>query len=266
MVYFSHNILSMGIYNITKINHLLQSWPQGTVATPYWLEQQGISRSLQSHYQKSQWIESIGTGAFKRAGSVIGWKGGLYAIQKQLGLSIHVGGLTSFILQNSGHYVRFKETIQLFGTANTKAPLPRWFRDYQWQEEITFYRTNFLPENMALKEYEDKNFNITISTLERAMLECLYLAPQYIDLVECYHLMEGLAGLRPDILQELLAACSSVKVKRLFLYMAEKASHTWLQYLDTKSVDIGKGKRSLVKNGIYNSKYAITLTKELTYI
>ena len=256
----------MTIYNQTKINNLLQCWPPGTVATPYWLEKQGISRQLQAHYQKSQWIETIGTGAFKRTGGAIDWKSGLYAIQKQLELPVHAGGLTAAVLQGSAHYVRFKENIQLFGTGDSSVPLPKWFRDYTWGEEVTFYRTHFLPKGIGLKEYEDKTFSITISTLERAILECLYLAPKHMDLVECYHIMEGLAGLRPDLLQELLEACSSVKVKRLFLYMAEKANHTWLQYLDTKPVDLGKGKRSLVKNGVYNSKYAITIPKELAYI
>jgi len=256
----------MTIHKENKINHLLQCWPQGTVATPYWLEQQGISRQLQAHYHKSQWIETIGTGAFKRTGNVIDWKSGLYAIQKQLELPVHAGGLTAVALQGSAHYVRFKENIQLFGSGNSKSPLPKWFRTYKWGEEVKFYRTGFLPEAIGLKEYEDKTFSITISTLERAILECLYLAPQYMDLVECYHIMEGLAGLRPDLLQELLEACASVKVKRLFLYMAKKANHSWLQYLDIKSVDVGKGKRSLVKNGVYNSKYAITLPRELIEI
>jgi hypothetical protein len=257
---------SMTMHNQTKINQLLQNWPQGTVAIPSWLEKQEISRSLQEHYQKSNWIESIGNGAFKRTGDDIGWKGGLYAIQKQAKLPIHVGGLTAVVLQGSGHYIRFKENIQLFGNSDTKAPLPRWFRNYKWEDKVQLYRTKFLPDNVALKEYEDKNFSITISSLERAILECLYLAPQHVDIVECYHIMEGLVGLRPDVFQELLEKCTSVKVKRLFLYMAEKANHAWLQFIDTKNIDLGSGKRSLVKHGFYNIKYQITLPKELENI
>ena len=75
--------------------------------------------------------------------------------------------------------------------------------------------------------------------------------------------MEGLNNLRPDTVQQLLEACSSVKVKRLFLYMAEKAQHPWLNYLDLQKIDLGKGNRSLVEKGVYVSKYKITVPKEL---
>jgi hypothetical protein len=51
-------------------------------------------------------------------------------------------------------------------------------------------------------------------------------------MVECYQILEGLANLRPKILQELLESCNSIKVKRLFLFMASKAKHQWLDFVD----------------------------------
>ncbi|AIF81172.1 hypothetical protein I862_03055 [endosymbiont of Acanthamoeba sp. UWC8] len=192
----------------------------------------------------------------------MGWHGGVYAIQKEEKPPlIHVGGLTAIILQGSGHYIRFKEAIQLFG--QYKVNLPRWFKQYKWEEPIEYYSTNFLPAELALTTYKEKNFSIIVSALERAILECLYLAPDKIDLVECYQIIEGLTGLRPDILQELLENCSSIKVKRLFMYMADKANHDWLKFIDLTDINLGKGKRSIVKNGAYNIKYAITISKEL---
>jgi hypothetical protein len=75
--------------------------------------------------------------------------------------------------------------------------------------------------------------------------------------------MEGLNNLSPNQLQPLLEKCQSVKVKRLFMYLAEKAGHEWFKYLDLNKIDLGKGKRSIVKNGVYVSKYKITVPKEL---
>ena len=94
-------------------------------------------------------------------------------------------------------------------------------------------------------------------------MECLYLAPENFDLVECYELMENLNDLRPTLVQELLEACTSIKVKRLFLFMADKLNHSWYKHLNLSKVDLGKGKRSLVKDGVYISKYQITLPKTL---
>ena len=94
-------------------------------------------------------------------------------------------------------------------------------------------------------------------------MECLYLAPEKQELSECHELMEGLTNLRPQQVQALLEACTSVKVKRLFLFLAEKAKHDWFEYLDLTKIDLGKGKRSVVPNGVLNTKYQITVPKEL---
>ena len=45
--------------------------------------------------------------------------------------------------------------------------------------------------------------------------------------------------------------------------MAEKAKHNWFDYLDIEKIDLGKGKRSIVKNGEFVEKYGITVPKEL---
>ncbi|EKC44822.1 hypothetical protein OBE_17273, partial [human gut metagenome] len=52
-------------------------------------------------------------------------------------------------------------------------------------------------------------------------------------------------------------------VKRMFLYMAEKAGHYWFEALDTSKIGLGTSKLQLSKNGIYISKYKITVPKEL---
>ena len=75
--------------------------------------------------------------------------------------------------------------------------------------------------------------------------------------------MEMLNGLRTNLLQQLLEDCKSIKVKRLFLFMAEKAGHSWLEDLDLSKIDLGRGKRSIVKNGVFNSKYQITISQDL---
>ena len=235
---------------------------QGTVALPKWLESLGISRELQKSYRKNGWLETMGAGAFKRSGEQVSWQGGLYAIQQQAKLPIHAGALTALSLQGLAHYFRMsEETVFLFSPQQTI--LPRWFKNYAWGYPVQHIKTSLLPEELGLTPHEEKNFSIAISTPERAILECLYLAPTKLDLVECYHLMEGLSNLRPKLVQELLEQCTSVKTKRLFLYMANKAQHQWLTFVDQKKIDVGKGDRSIVKGGVYNSDFQISIPKEL---
>lgn len=95
------------------------------------------------------------------------------------------------------------------------------------------------------------------------MLECLDMAPTHFDLEEAWLIMEGLSALHPKQVQSLLEQCNSIKAKRLFLYFAEKAGHIWFKHLDVSTIILGSGKRSIVKNGRLNSKYQITLPKNL---
>jgi hypothetical protein len=45
--------------------------------------------------------------------------------------------------------------------------------------------------------------------------------------------------------------------------MAEKAGHYWFYELNSDKIDLGTSKLQLVKNGVYNAKYQITISKEL---
>ncbi|MCD9014439.1 type IV toxin-antitoxin system AbiEi family antitoxin [Parachryseolinea silvisoli] len=253
---------TVGTENESKIKKLLTLHQPGTVLLAKWLETLGISRDLQKRYKKSGWLGTIGPGAYKRPGDPVIWTGGLYAIQRQANEKIHVGGPTALAWQGQSHYLRMgKEQIWLFSPRNTA--LPKWFNDFFSGQKIQNIQSSFLPEDIGLKEHAELGYSITIAGPERAMLECLYLAPDKMDLVECYHLMEGLSNLRPALVQELLEACSSVKVKRLFLFMATKAQHQWLHFVDQLKIDLGKGDRSIVKGGRYNAQFQINLPPEL---
>ena len=246
----------------SKLKKMLELHKPSTVALAKWLESIGISRELQKNYKKSGWLEKLGPGAYKRLADQVTWQGGLYTIQQQGKLQIHAGALTALSLQGQSHYFRvLGEKIFLFSAHKTI--LPQWFKAHEWGQKVQHIKTSFLPEDLGLTQHEEKNFSITISAPERAILECLYLAPAKLDLIECYHLVEGLSNLRPKLMQELLEKCSSVKVKRLFLLMASKAQHQWLAFIDLKKIDLGKGDRSITKGGVYNAQFHISLPKEL---
>ena len=75
--------------------------------------------------------------------------------------------------------------------------------------------------------------------------------------------MESLTTLRPKLLQQLLEACTSQKVKRLFLYMAEKAGHPWFKALKLDPIETGTSRLMVSPTGKYISKYNMTIPKEL---
>ncbi|MGN6490821.1 MAG: type IV toxin-antitoxin system AbiEi family antitoxin [Agriterribacter sp.] len=252
----------MATVNKTKINRLLQEHPSGIVLLSSWLAKQGYSIDLQKHYRKTKWLQSIGKGALIRTEDRVGYEGAIYALQSQAGLTIHPGGRTALSLLGKAHYLELAANkVVLFGSSGDK--LPAWFKKHDWGVKPDYYETSFLPADLGLTEVEVKSFSIKVSGAARAIMECLYLAPQKQELMECFELMEGLNNLLPKQVQTLLESCQSIKVKRLFLYMAEKADHSWVKHLDFKNVDLGKGKRSIVKNGVLVDKYGITVPREL---
>jgi hypothetical protein len=107
------------------------------------------------------------------------------------------------------------------------------------------------------------NLPLTMSTPERSILELLDEVPKRETFHQADVLMEGLRTLSPRRLQTLLTDCTSVKVKRLFLWFAERHNHAWLQKLDRSGIDLGKGKRMLVRGGKLDTKYNITVPENL---
>jgi len=246
----------------SKLNKLLSSQPPGVVFCSSWLVNQGYSLELQKRYKKSRWFESIGTGAMIRQADQVDYLGGVYALQSQLNMTIHPAGKTALALQGKAHYLEFSpKRIQLFGGQNENPPL--WFRKRDWGPEVNHKTTNFLPPELGLVDVEHKSFKVKVSSPARAVMECLYLAPKSQPLLESFELMESLNNMRPASIQKLLEACRSVKVKRLFIFMAEKANHEWISYLDQAKIDLGSGKRSIVSDGVFVPKYQITIPREL---
>ena len=252
----------MSMNNEKKLKNLLAVHLTGTVCVASWLEKQGISKALQQRYRNSGWLESVGRGAFKRPNEDVTWQGGLYALQVQSSLPVHAGALTALSLQGYAHYVRLgAERVFLFSPP--KNNLPAWFKNKDWGQAVHHYKTSVFAPDLALSDYQVGTFSIKISTPERAILECLHLSPDKVGLVEVYQIMEGLTTLRPKLLQPLLEQCSSVKVKRLFLYMADKTGYPWAKRLDRDKFDLGVGDRAITKDGVYVSSYGLSLPKEL---
>lgn len=245
-----------------KLNYLLQKWPKGTLATSLWLHELKISPSLTKKYKLNGWVEDMGHGVVKRGGDQVSWKGAIYSLQIQLHISLHVGGKTALEMQGLAHFIKFEQnTAHLYLSGNHK--LPTWLLQNDWKTTFYIYRTQFINSSEGMVLHQLNDFAINISGPERAFLEVLFLVPNYQSLKECYYILENLISLRPQILQLLLENTKSVKVKRLFFFLADKINHPWLIQLDKSKVNFGTGKRQIYDNGIFDGKYMITVPKDL---
>ena len=252
--------MSMSNKTTSKINRLVTQWPRGTPATASYLNLKGYSHDLLTKYKKSGWIHSFGRGAYVLSGDRVEWPGALYALQTQLELNVHPGGKTALELKGYGHYLPSgKRAIFLYATQGLV--LPTWFKGERLGVEISLVRTNLFSEapELGFSEVKEKEFSVKISGPERAAMEMLHLVPGSVGFDEALRIMENLATLRPEMVQRLLQACRSIKVKRLFLAMADRHGHPWVSELNLSLVDLGRGKRMIVPGGRYDKKYQITV-------
>ena len=74
---------------------------------------------------------------------------------------------------------------------------------------------------------------------------------------------ESAVNLRPDILRDVLLSCTQVKAKRLFMWFTDRHRHAWRERFATEGIDLGRGKRMIVKGGTYDANYQITVPREM---
>jgi hypothetical protein len=240
---------------------LLQRWPKGTPATQPWLEKMGISRQLARKYLSSGWIVRLGRGVFVRSGDQVDWLGAVYALQSQLEMKVHVGGLTALSFRGMAHYLPLGAGTQtyLFGEGRTR--LPGWFLSHEWSVRVR-YHCPWLFANQVESGFthvERGEYRVRVSAPERAILEVLHLATNNEAIEHAVELVDGLSTLRPQLLQQLLEDCRSVKVKRLMLWAAEQSGHGWFARLLPEALDLGVGKRVAYRGGRLDRTYQITV-------
>lgn len=248
----------------TKINKLLHSWPKGTVAAQSWLEQQGIDRRLTEVYRRSGWVERIAPGAYIQAGDKVEWSGAIYTLQHQLGLKVHVGATTALLMAGLAHYMPLGKggLSWVFVDATETRKIPTWFKKcFSERDNIQVVKTKLFTKlsESALTKVQFKDYSIEVSAPERALLECMYFAPDSLTLEHASQLMEHARALRPNVAKALLENCQSVKVKRLFLYLAELHQHNWFKRIDLEKINLGSGTRQIGKGGYYVAKYKLSL-------
>jgi hypothetical protein len=271
-----------------KLNLLQRSLPEGLVADAAWLERHGYSRALRNKYVARGWLDNVARGVYRRppptltdeARESLRWEPVVISLQTLLGYSYAVGGRTALELQGFAHYLsgRHRE-IHLYGTRK----LPGWIFKLKLDDRFVFHNAYRLFKSKGTRPHESKSqseddllgssyirqpwgqweWPLTMSSPERAILELLDEVPQHETFHQADVLVEGLRNLSPRRLQALLTACRSVKVKRLFLWFAERHQHAWLKKLEHHRFDLGKGKRMLVRGGKLDPKYKITVPESI---
>ena len=275
----------------SKLNRLQHLLPERLLVTASWLEARGYSSQLRSQYVAADWLEQPVRGVYRRPGLQLNWDDVVASLQGLVGIPAFVGGRSALEIEGYAHYISpdgLRE-VHLY----TREQLPGWLFKLDLgvrfvghnvdrlfpglpvptPRQLDFINTASVPDDVetdmlqasGLQELtlDSDAWPVWGSTPERAVLELLDGVPHRETFEQADKFMEALHTLRPTLVQHLLEQCRSIKVKRIFLWLAERHEFAWLRKLDLERVDLGSGKRVLVKGGRLDPKYQITVPSEL---
>jgi Transcriptional regulator, AbiEi antitoxin, Type IV TA system/Transcriptional regulator, AbiEi antitoxin N-terminal domain len=273
----------------SKLNSLQRDLPEGLLVPTAWLRARGYSDQLLNKYRRSGWLQSPARGVYRRPGPPLKWQNVVASLDRVMAQPPHVGGLSALELRGYAHFLKSggPNEIHLY----SKEKLPAWLSKLPLDERFiehsdvlfdaskgvvgsdgkdaseALHSTEALRQSLVVEAWGPWDWNILYAVPERAFLELLDEVPQRESVEHAAQLMSGLADLSSRRVIALLGMCRSVKVKRLFLALASRQKHHWVarvvEAADRGEIDLGTGKRALVRGGKLDPKYLITLPETL---
>jgi hypothetical protein len=266
-----------------KINRLERLLPEGLLVDAAWLSRHGYSTGLRSQYVAAGWLQQPARRVYQRPRGPLGWQQIVISLQTLLARDLAVGGRTALELHGFAHYLQQQTTsVHLYGPEKP----PTWLQDldvgvrFAYRNDGRLFRKQRIStaphrldadagvhparrDSIVAQPWGPWRWPLMLSTPERAILELLDELPDKETFHQADVLMEGLSTLSPARLQTLLNDCRSIKVKRLFFFFADRHRHAWLKRLDKATIDLGSGKRMLVKGGRFDAQHLITVPENL---
>lgn len=244
----------MSIEIDTKIQKVVRLVHRKGIVTADLLRKEGVSYQSMLKYRHAHWLVPLGTGAFCASEEMPSLETAIKAMSEQLDLPVHIGGKSALLRQGIIHYVPLGgASVILYLSRNRR--LPKWF--------ATSYAGQFTRDSSCL--FTDKagieidSAGIAISSPERAFLEMAADVPNKASIEELFQLMELADTLRPQLVEEMLVKCKSIKAKRIFLLLGDDIGHWWIKKINRAGIDLGSGCRIIEKGGVFHPKYNIVV-------
>lgn len=238
--------------------------PEGQIVDRAWLKARGFDRPRVDYYLRSGALQAVTRGVYRKQGPPLKWEHIVFSLQ-EMGYLVHVGGRTALELQGLAHFLPLQgmQTIALYCDRR----LPTWLNRMQLSFRFEHHPLKmFKPmptQAVTTRPFGHWDWLVSFATPELAMLEMLAEVQTEADFSTVDKFFESAVLLRPELIRELLLQCTNVKAKRLFLWFSERYTHPWKQALNATGVSLGSGKRMIIKGGVLDKHFQITVPKAL---
>lgn len=284
----SHKLLGLGT-----------AFPEHVVVTREWLVSQGFEDDRLNRFVSSGYLVRVGRGLYAKPLGALSWdirerllsnapswKIALNSVLLTSARPIAAAGYSALWLQNLAHYVSDFQDSSVMVT--TPAAIPKWMSSMTsvtWRQldskrlfsgkageldlgDIFQLSKHDLEKTLAGTGLEAFGFGQTqswclVSSPERALVEWASQLKTQDDWDHFIAVVEGIATLRQNLLTTMLIACRSVKAKRAMLWTAREYGLDWYRPVVAKidQIDLGSGARQLIKGGMYDQEYKITVPR-----
>jgi hypothetical protein len=239
------------------------SLQEGILIDRKWLYEQGFGRSSVDFFIRSGKLVAVVNGIYRKPGPPLKWQNIVYSLSK-LDYKVHVGHNTALQYHGYQHFLPLGNQNHLSIYSNRK--LPKWLNviesDYDFIQVHNNPFEDSFTEGLEKIPFGNWDWPIFYSNQERAFLEYLSTVTTEEEIQKAKLMFEGAGGLRPKLLQTLLEECTQIKAKRLFLWLAKRQNHQWYHHIDISQINLGSGKRQIIKNGFFDKDFMFTVPKE----
>lgn len=245
----------MSVVKPQKLKKLLQLNREIPLTTQK-LKNMGVNNTLIQRYKESNWIESIGRGAYKFPEAELSFEGMIHSLQTDLSLNVYPGAKTALEMAGIRQYYREKEKIYLF--TNSKTNLPLWARNYRYERELRVIRSSKWNDKECLVNPNTKDFEFFIASKELAIIQQIELVGRRESFEETAQLFELLDSMDPDLLNKVLEKASK-RSRRIFKFFSDFYKHPWNKHISKKILDSGNSVITIEKGGRYLSQYKLVI-------
>lgn len=241
--------------------------PEGQLVNRSWLQARGFNRFRVDYAMRAGKLDAVTRGVYRRPGPPLKWEHVVYSLN-EMGYKVRVGGRSALELQGLAHYLPLGGVprIDLYSPTRLPGWLHRISDAFKFEVHSKRLFRDIPKTALLIKPFGGWDWLIPYSTPELALVELVADVREAADFSIADKFFESAVGLRPRVVRDVLEACDLVKAKRLFLWFSDRHDNSWRRALDIEGIDLGRGKRMLVKGGTYDATYQITVPKEMAAI
>jgi hypothetical protein len=244
---------------------ILEKIPDGLVVSRQKLIEIGFDKPAIDYFLRSGKLTTVSRGVYRRPGPPLKWEHLIYSAV-QLGHDVHVGSRSALDMSGFAHYLSLGGLRQLH--IYSKGKLPTWLIALKKPVEIVDHRLKIFTiipaASITQRPFGHWDWPIPIATVELALLEMLNDVADEAGFKMADKYFEPATTLRTDLLNQLLTSCKKVHVNRLFLWFAKRHNLRCLDSLNLSDINLGKGKRMIVRGGTLDKELQITVPKGMT--